>query len=307
VIKDRWPSLKKKLTDTFGDLRRVGSTDTIALFLLNETPENAKLVPPVSSYPSPPYPSPPYPSPSYASPPRYDDSALVQRPIGLEQPTYRFTGSMPNVAIPRNLFTPQEIVPSREIVPFEKFDTPKFMPIELFQNNKLKEILASNGFNYEVGDTEDSKAFNYAMALQRGLIPELPDLLPKSEILKMSVYQLQNYLSDRKIVGSRGGDPLKQHDKSVLLLMYDRYASRELRGSSAFQSGTKGLSPDEPGKVQNIKTRFAIIDGEIQAGNNAPQLIRDARKLLKEMVTQKMVTLYEAQTHLKHLRKINKI
>jgi hypothetical protein len=47
VIKDRWPSLKKKLTDTFGDLRRVGSTDSIALFLLNETPENAKLVPPI--------------------------------------------------------------------------------------------------------------------------------------------------------------------------------------------------------------------------------------------------------------------
>ena len=35
--------------------------------------------------------------------------------------------------------------------------------------------------------------------------------------------------------------------------------------------------------------------------------MRDARKMLKEMVQQKMVTLYEAQTHMKHLRKINKI
>jgi hypothetical protein len=84
--------------------------------------------------------------------------------------------------------------------------------------------------------------------------------------------------------------------------MYDRWASPESYGS-ALQSGTKGLG--EP--LSDIKKRFAIIDGEIQAGNNAPQLIRDARKLLKEMVSQKMVTLYEAQTHLKHLRNMNKI
>jgi predicted kinase len=60
-------------------------------------------------------------------------------------------------------------------------------------------------------------------------------------------------------------------------------------------------------KVRNIKDEFAIIDGEIQSGNNNPQLMRDARKLLKEMVQKKLVTLYEAQTHMKHLRKINKI
>ncbi len=59
--------------------------------------------------------------------------------------------------------------------------------------------------------------------------------------------------------------------------------------------------------VSDIKERFAIIDGEIQAGNNNPQLMRDAKKLLKEMVQQKMITLYEAQSHMKHLRKMNKI
>jgi predicted kinase len=59
--------------------------------------------------------------------------------------------------------------------------------------------------------------------------------------------------------------------------------------------------------IRNIKDEFAIIDGEIQAGNNNPQLMRDARKMLKQMVTQKLVTLYEAQKHMKHLRKMNKI
>jgi hypothetical protein len=80
--------------------------------------------------------------------------------------------------------------------------------------------------------------------------------------------------------------------------MWEKYANDDLRGRGAIF---------EPSRVPDIKTRFAIIDGEIQAGNNAPQLIRDARKILKQMVTQKMVTLYEAQTHLKHLRTMNKI
>ena len=97
--------------------------------------------------------------------------------------------------------------------------------------------------------------------------------------------------------------------------MYERWVSPELYGS-ALQSRGSPLQPNKSGgfgtkglgePLSDIKTQFAIIDGEIQAGNNAPQLIRDARKLLKEMVTQKMVTLYEAQTHLKHLRKMNKI
>jgi hypothetical protein len=75
---------------------------------------------------------------------------------------------------------------------------------------------------------------------------------------------------------------------------YDRYAD-------VYRSELSGEG------LGNIKSQFAIIDGEIQAGNNNPQLMRDARKLLKEMVQQKLVTLYEAQTHMKHLRKINKI
>jgi hypothetical protein len=76
----------------------------------------------------------------------------------------------------------------------------------------------------------------------------------------------------------------------MLLRMYDRYATPELQG--------KGI---------DLKSRFAIVDGEIQSGNNNPQLMRDAKKLLKEMTQQKMITLYEAKSHMKHLRKINKI
>jgi predicted kinase len=72
-----------------------------------------------------------------------------------------------------------------------------------------------------------------------------------------------------------------------------------------FQLSGQGFRKSE--HLRNIKDEFAVVDGEIQAGNNNPQLMRDARKMLKEMVQQKLVTLYEAQSHMKHLRKIIKI
>jgi predicted kinase len=81
---------------------------------------------------------------------------------------------------------------------------------------------------------------------------------------------------------------LSKAGRDALVKMYERYATTAMKGSG-------------------LKNKFAIIQGEIESGNNAPQLIRDARKMLKEMVQQKMVTLYEAQTHLKYLRKLNKI
>jgi hypothetical protein len=59
--------------------------------------------------------------------------------------------------------------------------------------------------------------------------------------------------------------------------------------------------------IDPLKTKFEIVDGEIQSGNNNPKLIRDARKLLKEMVAKKMVNLYEAKSHMNHLKKIIKI
>ena len=59
--------------------------------------------------------------------------------------------------------------------------------------------------------------------------------------------------------------------------------------------------------IDPLKTRFEIVDGSIQAGNNNPKLIREVRKLLKEMVAKKMVNLYEAKSHMNYLKKVIKI
>lgn len=170
------------------------------------------------------------------------------------------------------------------------------LPVTIFSYQELRDILSSAGIDYKKGNDRISQDANYARALKEGLIPDLPDLIPKSEILKMSNYDLAEYLQSKGIKGTKSASPMdtwinKGNSKAgndALVKMYERYATTAMKGSG-------------------IKNKFAIIQGEIEAGNNAPQLIRDARKMLKEMVQQKMVTLYEAQTHLKYLRSLNKI
>jgi len=170
------------------------------------------------------------------------------------------------------------------------------LPATLFSYQDLRSILSSAGLPFGTGNDKKTHDANYATALANGLIRDLPDLVPKSEILKMSNYDLALYLDSKGIRGSKNASPMdtwankgdSRAGKDALVKMYDRYATAEMKGSG-------------------MKNKFAIIQGEIEAGNNAPQLIRDARKMLKEMVQQKMVTLYEASTHLKYLRSLNKI
>jgi hypothetical protein len=174
------------------------------------------------------------------------------------------------------------------------------MPMSSFTHQELKDMLASTGQEYKKGNTEDSKAYNYAVLLSLGAIPPKVKLISRNELEKLTTPEMANYLDKNGITGSRGGLASEKLGRSnareLLLKQYDTYVEKRLSG--------KGLKSEH---LRNIKDRFAIVDGEIQAGNNNPQLMRDARKMLKEMVQQKLVTLYEAQTHMKHLRKINKI
>jgi hypothetical protein len=83
------------------------------------------------------------------------------------------------------------------------------IPIDVITADQLKYILENKGLPVLRGNDVESKYRNYVRALSAGLIPDLPALIPKSEILAMSVPELQRYLSDRGMTGRRGGDPLK--------------------------------------------------------------------------------------------------
>jgi len=165
------------------------------------------------------------------------------------------------------------------------------LPIELMTYDELTYILDRNGLPFLTGNDVASKKQNYLRAQKAGLIPDRPQLEPFSVIKGMSTPHLQQYLDEKGVRGLHGGDPFKTKSRDILYKMYLRYATPELKGNG----------------VSDIKSSFEIVDGEIQSGNNNPQLMRDAKKLLKEMVQQKMITLYEAQSHMKHLRKMNKI
>ena len=173
------------------------------------------------------------------------------------------------------------------------------IPFEIILPAQLIEILDANGLPALRGNNEGTKEENYRRVKEAGLLPPRPKILGRKEINDFNAMQLADYLESEGMVGSRGGVPFKSdgtpRPREELMKIYNRYSVMY-----GFGLGATENSPD-------IKSRFAIIDGEINAGNNNPQLIRDARKLLKEMVMQKLVTLYEAQTHLKHLRKLNKI
>lgn len=249
VMKDRWPSLKKGLTDTFGDLRRVDNTDSIAIFLLENSPVNAKAPTPVTGAPSAPSRSAPA---SFPSVPSRSSSSVV--PFGPLEPTFRYTRT-PAPASQMPLYT-----------------TPTYRPPPI--------------------PASALRSGSSSAMVTRRTSKDRSDLEPLSVIKDMNTADLRRYLESKGISGPKGGLPSKA-SKDSLLKMYLASATPELRAS--------GLKP------LDAKGQFEIINGEIEAGNNNPQLLRDARKLLKEFVQKKMVTIYEAKTHMKHLRKVNKI
>ena len=118
--------------------------------------------------------------------------------------------------------------------------------------------------------------------------PSLQGPIQPIKFENWSKQELVAYAKDHNMRGLRGGNPEKM-------------------SSSALVSLIKRNQPLTGYGIDPLKTRFEIVDGEIQAGNNNPKLIRDARKLLKEMVAKKMVNLYEAKSHLNHLKKVIKI
>ena len=382
VIKDSWPSIKKLLIDTFGNVGRVESTDNIAQLMYNYSmkpiirppappPTSTRVqtsptmiptgstqptyspstAPSISSYmtkfknpievyatsPNPPlrmmnprrittapasylslsdpndlptpsaYPVHPgsrksptpidisyylrphemHPSMSFVRPHPTDIIVRQQpnlEPVGRRKPNLEPVGKRKPKEVPDSVPPPMRVTRSSSLKASEK------LSIDLLTNDDLVAILQHNELPYYVGHTRESKEKNYAQAMSANLIPNRPQLEPRSVVSKMSTKELKRYLDSKGVRGSNGGLPSKQADREMLLRMYDRYATPELQG--------KGI---------DIKSRFAIVDGEIQSGNNNSQLMRDAKKLLKEMTQQKMITLYEAQSHMKHLRKINKI
>jgi predicted kinase len=180
-----------------------------------------------------------------------------------------------------------------------RFEQTSFMPMSTFRHKELRDMLEQMGETFKTGNSEASKKSNYDKLISLDAIPPRATFIPRDEFLQLTILEMAQYLDANEMKGTRGGTAFEKLGRAdarpKLIKQYDSYMTK---------MAGRGFKSEH---IRNIKDEFAIIDGEIQAGNNNPQLMRDARKLLKQMVQQKMVTIYEAQTHMKHLRKINKI
>jgi hypothetical protein len=178
---------------------------------------------------------------------------------------------------------------------FQEAGGKKGRPLSQMVNLELKNILDRNGLPVDTSNRARQK--NYDAVATAGLLPPRIKLISIEDFKALGQSGMAQYLEDNQMTGPGGGAPVNRKgqpkSEEVLLQYFNRYLST----GSGFKSE----------HVRNIKDEFAIIDGEIQAGNNNPQLMRDARKMLKEMVQHKHVTLYEAHTHKIHLRKLNNI
>jgi len=356
IIKDSWPSVKKLLVDTFGNVARVESTDNVAQLMYNYTmkPVIRPAGPSPTSTPLSTQPNivasnvrPPFVYSETRVPnisaigrsdiqvyapvkktPLYNQRGISTAPAGygeeprslvptpsayptLLRPDPRFVSPR---ASERSL-APELKTRARDILARMKEIPPEvgLPPPPLTQRSKsleerlagksgrgllqmtpreLREILEANGL-----PVSRIQKTNYDTVKEAGLLPPKLALISREEFEALGQSRMAQYLEDNQMRGPSGGVAVSKNGQpkpvGVLLSIFDRY---KLTGS--------GFKSEH---IRNIKDEFAIVDGEIQAGNNNPALMRDARKMLKEMVQKKMITLYEAQCHMKHLRKINKI
>ena len=58
------------------------------------------------------------------------------------------------------------------------------------------------------------------------------------------------------------------------------------------------LNTDE---VEKLKNDFNVVIGEIEAGNNNPKLLTDAKKMINEMLNKKMISNNQALNLLRNL------
>lgn len=338
-IKDQWPAVKKLLIETFGNVGRVENTDSVAQVMYNSTLK--PFVRPAGPAPtSSTLSTQPTVSSSNVRPPYV--YSRTQVPARSRQDIQIFQGPPPNTVPRTSIYNPKGIslkpasygeeprslVPTpsayptlRSIYPTEKEKAAyeaelktlySLLPPPLTRSKSLEERLAGKSgrgllqmTSRELREILEANRLpvsriqknNYDTVKEAGLLPPKITLISREEFEALGQNRMAQYLEDNQMRGPSGGVAVSKKGQpkpvGVLFAIFDRY---KLTGS--------GFKSEH---IRNIKDEFAIVDGEIQSGNNNPALIRDARKMLKEMVQKKMITIYEAQKHMLHLRKINKI
>ena len=288
-LKDRWPAVSKKIKETFGTLRRVSQETTID-FLTTEVFEPEK--PRSEKERELPNTSTPTAKPtltdfkkSLSSRELPSSSTLTAKPT-LESVKKNIPRELPNTSTLTGKPTLADLRNSlrlNEIDYLERKRDVESSPASIASQKSVKSEKSAQKSEKSEKSAKSNASFVSALT-----DPSLQDPIQPIKFENWSKQELVAYAKDHNMRGLRGGNPEKM-------------------SSSALVSLIKRNQPLTGYGIDPLKTRFEIVDGEIQAGNNNPKLIRDARKLLKEMVAKKMVNLYEAKSHMNYLKKIIKI
>lgn len=93
-----------------------------------------------------------------------------------------------------------------------------------------------------------------------------------------------------------GGQPtLKEVNKLAT-------GEKQLFDSVVFTAGlSRDVETTGSGVKQDLKNRLALIEGEVEAGNTNPELVKEARKILQHLARMKIIGHRAAATHLKQL------
>ena len=293
-IKEQFTAIKKKLEDTFGNLANV-STDSIAQVMFDTalkptlrtpvTPTSTALTTTPTIVPSSIKPPITYSPTQYLRTKREPDMTDLIRSKEFKlydpaSPSFKRVGKkIPEVGLSQ-LSLPEEELFDIPEEPRASKASPKtpisaLMPFSTYQRLQLQRMLEDLGETFQTGNSITSRRNNYDKLVRLGEIPNRIDFISPDNFSQLSNEDMATYLDANEITGTRSGvafNKLGRGDaKKRLTKQYESFIKKLTMEGKGFKSE----------HVFNIKDKFAIVDGEIQAGNNNPQLLRDARKMLK--------------------------
>lgn len=93
---------------------------------------------------------------------------------------------------------------------------------------------------------------------------------------------------------------MKIHNKENISQSYIKKLSKgeqELYDLVIFKCGLKNLDIDHKTNVKKLKEKLATIEGEIEAGNDNKEVLKELYDVLQQLVIYKSINVSEAKKH----------
>ena len=338
-LNKKFPAIKKKFLDTYGfDSKNMSEVDTVdfirtaianlpVLGVARGAPP--PLPPPPSAYKTPA--SSPLKSPAFSSPlggleeeePPLITFGAEASPVAAETVVGEPVGGHRQLLV--NYADSQGIKVKSKDTTFDilvaLYNEAKPIPKVLFdkvpqntRDNFIREVQSAGGEFKASGLSKRNRMSggiqtkDYPNLIRFGTIHISPSKLYYHNILAIKNGLRRNYvgITERKVSDALAsiimkivdGGNVKKSDLHVLTP-----GDRQIYDKLMMMSGLHKIHDhtfDESSK--DMKARLRLIEGEISAGNNNKDLLKEAHQLLHSLAQSHIISSYQAQTHYKHLK-----